>query len=219
MRVGKNLFLVTAAWLTAFGALAAPFQPDDWSVFAKEASTSHTSEFDLDAEAQVPRVRIPVTIRGFERVPAVASGAAARGSRDVTIPRRAQELNLRARMDRPNHFYFGDWHVETLPGGKTEAGELRMRMSLSRTFGEDHDLEEHVGDLDVQGSLSRVEPGVFAFLGKGGSRFTGRNGELAAEIRVNGGGAAAAPAASFPGRVSRLDQGEGVKPVNTAPVR
>ncbi len=216
MRVGKKLFLVTAALMTVSSAMAAPFQPDDWSMFAKEASTSHTSDLELDADADAPRVRIPLVIRGFERVPAATTGAAGRGSREVTIPRRAQEFNLRARIDRPNHFYFGDWHVETIPGGKTEAGELRLRLSLSRTFGEDHDLEEHVGDLDVQGSLSRVEPGLFAFLGKGGSRFTGRNGELAADIRINGGGA---PAAPFPGRVSRLERGEAVKPVNTAPVR
>jgi hypothetical protein len=216
MRSGSKLFLLAAGLLVNTSALAAPFQPEDWSVFEKEASASHTAEYEMDGGAQVPRVRIPLTIRGFERVPAAANGTSARGARDVTIPRRPQDFNLRARIDRPNHFYFGDWHVETIPGGKTEAGELKMRLSLSRTFGEDHELEEHVGDLDVQGGLSRLEPGLFGFNGKAGSRFQGRNGDLAAEIQINGGKAAGA---SFPGRVSRLEPLDAVKPVNTTPVR
>jgi hypothetical protein len=195
--------------------LAAPFHPDDWSVFERDSASSHTADVDLADEANASRLRIPLTIKGFERVPAAGSGAAANGARDVTIARRAQHFNLKARMDRPNHFYFGDWHFETLPTGKTPAGEVQIKMSLSRTFGEDHELEEHVGDMHLQGGIARSEPGVYEFIGKSGARFTGRSGDPLVEIQVNGGQARD----HVPPKVSRLDPRVGVKPVDTAPAR
>ncbi len=207
---------VAVAFATSdFPVLAAPFHPDDWSVFERDSATSHTADVDFAAEANVSRVRIPLTIKGFERVPAAGSGGAANGARDVTIPRRAQQFNLKARLDRPNHFYFGDWHFETLPTGKTPSGEVQIKMSLSRTFGDDHELEEHVGDMDLQGGIARGEPGVYDFMGKAGARFTGRSGDTLVEIQVNGGQARE----HAPPRVSRLDPPAGVKPVDTAPTR
>ncbi len=208
---------VTAVAFAAGGSsvLAAPFQPDDWSVFERDSATSHTADVDLADEASASRLRIPLTIKGFERVPAAGSGGAANGARDVIIPRRAQNFNLKARMDRPNHFYFGDWHFETLPTGKTPSGEVQFKMSLSRTFGEGGELEEHVGDMDLRGGIARSEPGVYEFMGKSGARFTGRSGDALVEIQVNGGQARD----HAPSKVSRLDPGAGVKPVDTAPVR
>ncbi len=242
MRSGKNLlrlfgnagfeFAALAATITALivagtPVFAAPFQPDDWSTFEADATPSHTTELELAAESNAPRVRIPVTIRGFERVAAASSGPAARGARDVSIPRRARQFNLKARLDRSNHFYFGDWHIETVPLGKSR-GEIQMKLSLSRTFGENHDLEEHLGDMTLAGGLTRTEPGVFTFMGKSRSRFTGRSGELVADLQVNAGrdGQDGHPGPNNDqlrdpafGRVSRLEPVPGVKLLDREPIR
>ncbi len=194
---------------------AAPFQPDDWSAFEREAPSSQSADVDLADQSNAMRIRIPLSLKGFERVPAVSTGAASKDTRDVIVARRPQQFNLKARLDRLNHFYFGDWHIETTPMGKTAMGEVIMKLSLSRTYGDGHELEEHVGDLNVQGGLTRIEPGLYGFMGKAGARFTGRSGDLMAEIQVNGGQSGD----YVSGKVSRLDPPAGVKPLVTSPAR
>lgn len=187
-----NLFKVLTGGIVFFSVVAigrevyaAPFKPADWSVFEQESATSHAADIDVGENRSIQRIRVPVTIRGFEKTPVVAMGSAAKDSKSVMIPRKAIHLNLKARADRPNHFYFGDWHLETTPQGKTAAGEFRFRISLAKTFGENHDLEEHIGDIEVSGGLSHAEPGVFTFNGKKASRFRGAGGEVVAELQVN----------------------------------
>jgi hypothetical protein len=199
------------------GANGAPFQPDDWSVFEKEAVTSHAAESDLMLESKAPRVRIPVSIRGFEKVP----GSDSPGSPEVTLGRRPHYFQLRARLDRPNHFYFDDWHVETIP--QRAQGHVSMKLSLSRTYGENRELEEHLGDLVVEGNLLRQTSDLYLFQGRSAAKFTNRSGDLAAEIRVNheavGGDEGGRNAASDPARVSSLRGTESVNRLDNRPTR
>lgn len=197
-------------------AFAAPFQPEDWRVFEKDAATSHAADSDLTPEDKVARIRIPLTIRGFEKTPANDSP----GARSVVIGRRPKQFNLRARLDRPNHFYFEDWHIETTP--RSHSGRVIVKLSLSRTFGEDRELEEHVGDLTLDGGMVRLEPGLFLFQGRSSAKFTNRSGDLAAEVRVDSGrpGSDNGPVGvADPGRVSALQGGDGVNRVDRGPVR
>lgn len=173
------LFFVASGLAMTSAAVAAPFAPDDWSVFEKDAVSSHAADADLASDANAPRVRIPLTIRGFEKVPASDSP----GAREVMLGKRARQFNLRARLDRPNHFYFEDWHVETTP--EKRQGRVVVKLSLSRTYGENRDLEDHIGDMTVAGDLLRQSAGMYVFKGRSSAKFTNRSGELAAEVRVN----------------------------------
>jgi hypothetical protein len=206
---------LATALLTGGLASAAPFQPDDWSVFEQDAATSHAAESDLTPEDKVARIRIPLTIRGFEKTPANASP----GAPSVLIGRRAKQFNLRARLDRPNHFYFEDWHVETTP--RSHSGRVIVKLSLSRTYGENRELEDHVGDMTLDGGMVRLEPGLFLFQGQSSAKFTNRSGELTVEARVDSArpGAPAPNGANDPARVSVLKGVDGVNRIDRAPVR
>jgi hypothetical protein len=196
---------------------AAPFAPDDWSVFEKDAATSHAAEADLTPDEQAPRVRIPLTIRGFEKV--LSSNSP--GAREVMLGKRARQFNLRARLDRPNHFYFEDWHVETTP--QKQLGRVVLKLSLSRTYGENRELEDHVGDMTVAGDLLRQASGLYVFKGQGAAKFTNRSGELTAEVRVNDERNPASGTdpgtAADPARVSALQPPHSVNQMDRGPVR
>lgn len=199
--VGVILF---AAGSVMSGHVAAePFKPTDWSVFEQDTTPSHMADVEVGSSDSAQRVRVPVMIRAFEKTPMVTSGSAAKDSRSVMIPRKPVFLNLKARLDRANHFYFGDWHLETIPQGKTAEGELRFKISLARTFGENHDLEEHLGDVEVRGGLSRIDAALLNFHGRRSSRFRGPGGEVVAELQVNSDNVR--PQAGGLDRVSRLN--------------
>lgn len=69
---------------------------------------------------------------------------------------------LRARMDRPNHFYFGEWHVTATPlSWSRESLSYRVRLNFQKIYGVAANLEEAVGDMEVSGHLQKVDDGMY----------------------------------------------------------
>ncbi len=91
---------------------------------------------------------------------------------------------LRARIERVNHFYFGDWHVETIPEAwSRETMKYRVKLRFYKRYGAGKDLEEMVGHTIVQGTLEGRNY-LYELKGNVTTRFKNRRGEpvLAATI-------------------------------------
>ena len=95
------------------------------------------------------RVRIGIKLSPYEKI-VVRSNT---GKRKISFKKNVELKNyLRARFDKTNHFYIGDWHVETRPvSWKKEQNLLKMELSFFKRYGDDRSLEDYVGKMDVSG--------------------------------------------------------------------
>ena len=61
---------------------------------------------------------------------------------------------LRARIERPNHFYVGDWHIETVPmKWDQNLKKLKVKLRFYKRYGEGRNLEEYLGNAILSGTL------------------------------------------------------------------
>jgi hypothetical protein len=105
------------------------------------------------------RVRILVKVTPFEKVIVQSP----RGIQTYTF-KPGQEIvhTLRARINRPNHFYFGEWHVSSTPlSFRKDTKQYRVRLNFQKIYGAAANLEESIGDIEVAGVLQPVEDGMF----------------------------------------------------------
>ncbi len=95
------------------------------------------------------RIRIGIKLSPYEKI--VVRGHS--GKRKVSFRKDVVLKNyLRARFDKANHFYIGDWHVETRPlSWKKEQNLLKMELSFFKRYGDDRSLEDYVGKMEVSG--------------------------------------------------------------------
>ena len=116
-----------------------------------------------DKAAMPAKVRIGLRLTPFKRVTT--------RNRDGTVESRFVPVEplrhtLRARLNQTNHFFVGEWHVETVPTRwvkKTHRYEVRI--NIYRRYGAFGQLEENVGSLDLSGVLDEQEDNVHVLVG------------------------------------------------------
>jgi len=80
----------------------------------------------------------------------------------VERPEKKFLQTLRARVNVANHFYFSNWHVETVPvSWKRELRKLTLKLNFYKVRGANKSLEERVGSMEVAGILVESEPGIY----------------------------------------------------------
>ena len=71
--------------------------------------------------------------------------------------------NLRARIDKKNHFYMGKYHIETIPlSWEKKQKKLQLQIKFYKRYGDDKNLEELLGSTKAVGFL-RGEKHLFVF--------------------------------------------------------
>ena len=64
------------------------------------------------------------------------------------------KLTLRAALDRPSHFYVGNWHFVTRPVfWSRQARQYKTRLTIFQRLGKDRKIEEKIGSLVAVGTL------------------------------------------------------------------
>ena len=92
--------------------------------------------------------------------------------------------NIRAQISRTNHFYIGDWHIETVPESwDKDTMQIKYKMNLYKQYGTQRQLEEFVGATTALGTL-KGKDFVYAFHGQGASQFRNRRQKIVADLRV-----------------------------------
>lgn len=77
-------------------------------------------------------------------------------NRGLPSYRRTKErkLTLRAALDRPSHFYVGNWHFVTRPVlWSRRTRQYKTRLTIFQRLGQDRRVEEKIGTLVATGTL------------------------------------------------------------------
>ena len=127
------------------------------ALFAAEMgnlSTFQTGESALTTTSEpkdVARVRVPLRLTRFE--PIVVQNL--QGTRHMEYKSLAPvSYNLRATINRSNHFYLADWHIEAVPmKWEKETRRWQVEIKFYKRYGQDQELEEFIGTLPLQGRL------------------------------------------------------------------
>jgi hypothetical protein len=122
---------------------------------------------------KVARVRIPIKLTHFEEVLIQSQQGTKRIEAKALRP---VLYNLRATINRTNHFYLTDWHIETVPmKWDRELGEWLVELKFYKRYGEESELEEYVGVLPLSGRLIGKED-IMTLDAKGIQKFTNKKG-------------------------------------------
>lgn len=127
------------------------------TLFAVEVgnlSTIQTGESSLTAVSEpkdVARVRVPLRLTRFESI--VVENA--EGTRRMEYKAMAPvSYTLRATINRSNHFYLEDWHIETIPmKWEKESRHWQVEVKIYKRYGQEQELEEFIGTQSLKGRL------------------------------------------------------------------
>ena len=144
------------------------------------ATRGHASIPGLKVKPQPARIRIGLRLTPFKKVVTRFQD----GTTKVRhVPDTLIRRTLRARLDKTNHFFLGEWHIETKPERwQRESRHYQVRLSLSRRYGALGQLEESVGQVIVRGTLEPQADGVFALFGVGAARLRNKLSEPLVDI-------------------------------------
>lgn len=120
------------------------------------------------------RVKVPLKMTVFESIVVKNDEGIRRIEQKALTP---IKYNFKATIDRTNHFYVSDYHVETVPV-KWDAGSKNWTVEVNffRRYGEGQELEEAVGSLTVRGQLEGARR-LFTLQGKAKQTFNNKQGK------------------------------------------
>ena len=98
-------------------------------------------------------------------------------------PMKELRHTLRSRLNKKNHFFVGDYHIESRPmAWDRENQRYAVRMTISRRYGAFGQLEEVVGSVDVHGVLGDRQGNVFVLYGSAKKRFRDKFGNPVLDV-------------------------------------
>lgn len=115
------------------------------------------------------RVRIGLRLTTFKKVAAKTREGAAETH---FVPMEPLRHTLRARLNKSNHFFVGDYHIETKPQKWVrKSRRYEVQLDLYRRYGAFGQLEEFVGSVKLNGVLEEQADQVYVLLGTARQRF------------------------------------------------
>lgn len=151
-----------------FEARVVPRKKARWMPPPGKEETKKVNANSSDA----PRVRIGLRLTPFKKL--VNKGR--EGAGEVRfIPAEPLRHTLRARLNKTNHFFVGEWHIETRPTlwiAKTRRYEVELH--VFRRYGAFGQLEENIGVVPLSGVLDEQEDKLFVLLGVARKRLRDR---------------------------------------------
>ena len=130
-----------------------------------------------DTSAESPnaqRVRIPLTLKTWNDVETRSPDGKPSKSRIAAKP---ITQVLRARIERANDFYIGDWRIQTTPvRWLKRSNQYQVRLEAFRRYGEAGQLEESLGSVTLTGLLEKQNDGLYLLNGTARRVFRDRSG-------------------------------------------
>lgn len=135
--------------------------------------TGDSSLTDVKAEDDAVRVRVPLRMTLFEQVMVKNQDGIRRIEHKPLLPIR---YNFKATIDRSNHFYVSDYHVETVPvKWEHDSKEWTIAVHFYKRYGAGQELEESVGSMDIKGKLEGANK-LYTLKAKGKKNFNSKQG-------------------------------------------
>ena len=174
-----RVFIMTASWI----AFAAPAQA---YVLPSESPSDRNLTAEADGQTWSPNASEPARVRINLRLTPwkMTSGTDAEGGqRPIHLAQQPINHTLRARLDKTNHFYFGEWHIQTTPIRWTRTSRRwSVRLDVARRYGSWGQLEENLGSMELSGILQEQGEKIFLLNGIAKKRFNDRMGQPALEV-------------------------------------
>lgn len=139
-------------------------------------STIQTGESSLTTVSlpkDAARVRIPLRLVRYETVVLQDLDGVKRMEQKALAP---LSYNLKATVNRSNHFYIADWHIESVPmKWEREARQWTVELKFYKRYGQEQELEEFIGNLPLNGRLVG-EDKLFTLDAKAHQKFNNKRG-------------------------------------------
>jgi len=159
---------------------------------------------------QPARVRIGLRLTPFKKV-TTRDKTGSSSSRFVPIE--PIRHTLRSRLNKPNHFFIGEWHIETKPlAWIKKTRKYQVQLTVHRRFGAFGQLEELVGSVVLDGVLDEGDDNVHVLLGVARKRLRDKFGHPVLDVV-----AGFAPGAKTNGSISANDHLSGRAPAPAQP--
>lgn len=136
----------------------------------------------LENAEEIQRVRIPVFMQAWNTVSSKALDGTQKSAKIAAKP-----LNhiLRARMERPNDFYLGDWRIQTTPiRWLKSSNQYQVRLEIFRRYGEAGQVEESLGTMNLSGVLQKQGDGLYTIQGSTRRRFNDQQSQPVLDIEA-----------------------------------
>ena len=149
-----------------------------WPSAVAVVTTSPTNPEPLK-ESQVRWVKIGLALTPYKSVRKKKSGKETKSVMDKT-----ESYTLRAKLNKSNHFYLGDYHVQTTPLFlEPHSGRYAVKLRVYGKFGALGQVEEEIGSLDVDGVLSGKGP-IYTLKGAAQDKFYNKLGKPLLVVRA-----------------------------------
>lgn len=175
-KVRHVAILMAMLWSFAAHAVQAPDKNQNGNV-----QNNVSAEKSGKNSPRMAQVRIGLKLTPYQ--PMAVKG---RDGKTTLMPQALATIQhtLRARIERVNHFYFGDWHVETIPEAwSRETMKYRVKLRFYKRYGAGKDLEEMVGHTIVQGTLEGKNY-LYGLKGNVNTQFKNRRGEPVLAVAI-----------------------------------
>ncbi len=169
------------AWLIFGGFAAFPLMAVEKGNLSS-INTGDSALTEVKAEDFAPRARVPLRLTMYESV-VVRNEAGNR--RIVNKPLNPVRYNFKATIDRINHFYLNDLHVETIPEKwDHDSRQWSLTVHFYKRYGEGQDLEESIGSMSIAGNLEGdASPYMLKALAQ--KNFKDKNGNPLLNVEIN----------------------------------
>ena len=206
VRLFMGLMIILAFPLTQQG-IAQEFSdgtPPSAQWQAPKAENAKVVKKDSD---QPPRVRIGLRLTPFKKVTTRNKDGTASNR---FVPVEPIRHTLRARLNKPNHFFIGEWHIETKPiTWIKKTRKYQVQLSVHKRFGAFGQLEDFVGNVTLDGVLDEGDDNVHVLLGVARQRLRDKFGHPVLDVV-----AGFAPGAKTNGSISANDHLSGRAPAH-----
>jgi hypothetical protein len=125
------------------------------------------------------RVRIGLKLTPFNKVVNITKGK----KNTQFVPENILRHTLRARLNKVNHFFVSDFHIETRPLSWIKKNrKYKLRLNIYRRYGAFGQLEEKVGSMDIAGILEEQDKNIFILYGSNAKRLRNKFGQPVLDI-------------------------------------
>lgn len=136
----------------------------------------------IESMETIQRVRIPLVLQAWTAVTAKTREGR---NQETRIAQKPISHVLRARIEKPNDFFVGDWRIQTTPiRWIKNTNQYQVRLEVFRRFGEAGQIEESLGMMNLTGILQKQADGLFLIQGTAKKRFNDHHGQPIASLEA-----------------------------------
>ena len=147
-----------------------------WPKAAAVVTTSPTNPEPL-RENHTRWVKIGLTLTPYVKNPKRKTGGGKEAAGAKAKRGKTERYTLRAKLNKSNHFYLGDYHVQTTPLFlEKRSGRYGVKVRIYGKFGAMGQVEEEIGSLDVDGLLQGKGP-IYVLKGAARRKFHDKLGK------------------------------------------